>query len=256
MPQPRNKQELLERETRAWSLRCRGWTEQAIAEDLGLTQQAVSAILKRVAGRKYAALEESVKEQKVTQLEQLDYLQHQAMEGWERSIEDAETERTRTKRLGVSDKRGGGRGRPDEDEDEDAEVSGMYLDEDGEEVSSEERARMIARAAVERARGDAEDPLLSVVEEVTVKESKGQAGDPRFLEQAQRALAAKREILGINAPKKQEVSGPEGGPIEVSTAEMKQAEAELAEWRKQMQEKASSMPSPVQTPPTSATPTG
>lgn len=42
---------------------------------------------------------------------------------------------------------------------------------------------------------------------------KGQSGNPAHIKNAQESLKAIRDILGLDAPKKQEVSGPEGGPI-------------------------------------------
>lgn len=44
----------------------------------------------------------------------------------------------------------------------------------------------------------------------------GQSGNPALIAQALAAQAAIRAIWGLEAPKKQELSGPEGGPIRVS----------------------------------------
>jgi DNA-binding MarR family transcriptional regulator len=45
---------------------------------------------------------------------------------------------------------------------------------------------------------------------------KGQSGNPALLAQALDALAAIRKIWGLDAAAKQEISGPEGGPMRVS----------------------------------------
>jgi predicted transcriptional regulator len=45
---------------------------------------------------------------------------------------------------------------------------------------------------------------------------KGQSGNPALLAQALDALAAIRKIWGLDAAQKQEISGPEGGPVRVS----------------------------------------
>lgn len=44
----------------------------------------------------------------------------------------------------------------------------------------------------------------------------GQSGNPALIAQALAAQAAIRAIWGLEAPKRQEVSGPEGGPVRVS----------------------------------------
>lgn len=43
----------------------------------------------------------------------------------------------------------------------------------------------------------------------------GQSGNPAHIKNAQESLKAIRDILGIDAPKKQELTGPEGGPIPI-----------------------------------------
>src|SRR5438876_388853 len=44
----------------------------------------------------------------------------------------------------------------------------------------------------------------------------GQSGNPALLAQAIKALADQRQIWGLNSPEKREVSGPAGGPIQVT----------------------------------------
>lgn len=117
------------------------------------------------------------------------------MAAWQRSQENAEKSVTRTKSLGKKPDQKGGEPLPFDPEN----VPGIYIDGDGEEVPEEVRAGKIAAAAIEHERqaGDG----LTIIEQVTVEEEKGQVGDPRFLEQANKALDAKREIWGLNAPK-------------------------------------------------------
>lgn len=45
---------------------------------------------------------------------------------------------------------------------------------------------------------------------------KGQSGNPALLAQARGALADVRAIYGMDAPQKQEIAGPGGGPIAIS----------------------------------------
>jgi len=48
-----------------------------------------------------------------------------------------------------------------------------------------------------------------------VQTAKGQSGDPRFLQGVQWCIERRCKILGIDAPQKQEVSGPGGTAIEI-----------------------------------------
>lgn len=247
----RTKEQTEQDERDAWNLRQQGYTQTEIAEKLGVDQSTVSRALSRMNKKLHAEFVKQAEEMKAEQTVQLDYIQRQAMDGFERSKRDAKTKRTVTKSVGVGGKGG--------DDDEPDEVPGMYLrrrsgaDEDDEdefeEVSEEERARLIASGAATDA------DFLTVVERKTTDEAKGQAGDARFLSAAIEALRSKRAIWGIEAPKKAEISGPQGGPIQVSGPAKAKAEAELTEWRKQMATEVSSFSSAPPTPPTSATPT-
>jgi predicted transcriptional regulator len=51
----------------------------------------------------------------------------------------------------------------------------------------------------------------------TRKTLKNQNGDPRFLEQIQRCIAARCALLGLNAPQRLEHSGPNGKPLAFTT---------------------------------------
>ena len=48
------------------------------------------------------------------------------------------------------------------------------------------------------------------------KREEGQAGDPRFLEGVRWCINRRIELLGLDAPKKMEHSGPDGAPIPVA----------------------------------------
>ena len=205
-----------DRERRAWELRTReGKSIYTIAAALGVTPQAVSLMLKRVGKAIHKQLAEAVEAQKAEQAEQYDLIIEESIAAWKRSQLNAEKATTRTKELGARkvtqepQEHGGSLTRTRrgslvvEDEEEfDAEdiEGGLYLDEDGEEIPAEERARRIAANAAQKANEKADDEL-TIVERITVAETKGQTGDPRFLEQANKALDAKREIWGLNAPK-------------------------------------------------------
>lgn len=80
----------------------------------------------------------------------------------------------------------------------------------------------------------------------------------RAIEQSDRAIEF---LLKANRPEKYgdksklEITGKNGGPLQMTTPALEQAQQELAEWRKQRMSELSSLPSAVPTPPTSATPT-
>jgi predicted transcriptional regulator len=91
-----------ERERRAWDLRQRGWTQQRIADELGITHQAVSALLKRLDRRFLAKSDDLIAAQKAAQTQQLQYIADEALQAWERSKLDAETVVTTSGRAHVS----------------------------------------------------------------------------------------------------------------------------------------------------------
>jgi len=68
--------------------------------------------------------------------------------------------------------------------------------------------------------------------------------------QAALALLGRHHKLFVD---KVEHSGPDGGPIDVTSAAMDAAAKELETWRKQMTDRLSNMPSAAPTPPTSST---
>lgn len=82
------------REEEAWALRCRGYTLVEIARRLDLTHGAVSKILERIEDRTFKLLEKSIARTKARQTAQLDLIHAEAMRAWERSLADAETEKT------------------------------------------------------------------------------------------------------------------------------------------------------------------
>ncbi len=140
-----------QREVRAWELRQKGWTQERIAAELGVDQATVSRALKRTRKQVQKALEDRAEQEALIQLAQLDHVQAEAMEQWERSKQDAEEHK-------VADTKDG--------------------------------------------------PMETVTRT-------GQTGDPRLLQRAMEAMQARRKILGIDAPEKHELTGKDGGGIEI-----------------------------------------
>lgn len=137
-----NKDVTRERERIAWELRQKCWTQQAIADHLGVQQATVSLILRRVRRRVLEQLQADVEQVKGEQTEQLAYIAAEAMAAWLRSQKPA-------------------------------------------------------KKVVRKAEGD---------EAVITSEIKERDGDPKFLAEARNALAAIRDIWGIDAPKKIDAS--------------------------------------------------
>jgi hypothetical protein len=80
-----------QREQDAWTLRQEGRTEAAIAERLGVSQPAVSKMLRRVEARVLKDLSGRVGRMKAAQTAQLEHITSQAMRAWEVSLEDSVT---------------------------------------------------------------------------------------------------------------------------------------------------------------------
>src|SRR5215470_3099423 len=132
------------RELRAMELVVLGWTQHQIAEDLGVSQAAVSKLLKRVETRVLHELTSVIERQKARQTLRLEHLFAEAMRAWETSKADS-TRRRQRKTEGGS-----------------------------------------ARAG-------------ATVAEIVVE---NQHGDPRYLDEARKAMADQRKLWGLDAPQK------------------------------------------------------
>jgi predicted transcriptional regulator len=124
-----------------------GWSQHQIAADLGISQAAVSKLLKRTEGRTLREMTAVIERQKVRQAMRLEHIYAQAMQAWEQSKTDRSRKRQR-KTQGAS----GGPG--------------------------------------------------ATVAEIVVE---NQHGDPRYLEQALKALTDHRKLWGLDAPQKVDV---------------------------------------------------
>jgi transcriptional regulator with XRE-family HTH domain len=150
------------RELRALELANQGWSQHQIAADLGISQAAVSKLLKRVELRILRELADTVERQKARQSLRLEHLFAESMRAWTDSQSDATRRRQR--------KSQGGKG------------------------------------------GDA------TVAEVTVE---NQHGDPRYLEEARKALADHRKIWGLDAPQKVDVRATRNPYVDMSDEELR-----------------------------------
>jgi predicted transcriptional regulator len=162
-PRPR----IRTRELRALELATLGWSQHRIAADLGVSQAAVSKILKRIELRLLRELTETVQRQKARQTLRLDHLFAEAMAAWEQSKTDSTRRRQRKTQAGA-----GG-------------------------------------------------PSATVAEIVT----ENQHGDPRYLDEARRALADHRKIWGLDAAQKVDVRASQSPYVDMTEDALR---AELA----------------------------
>jgi hypothetical protein len=88
------------REERAFELRCKHWSQSAIAADLGISRQAVAAALRRVERRALARLTATVGLLKARQTLQLDHLISEAYQAWEKSKKPAKKRKIRVTQTG------------------------------------------------------------------------------------------------------------------------------------------------------------
>ena len=131
------------RELRAMELTVLGWSQHQIAADLGISQAAVSKLLKRLETHLLRELTETVQRQKARQTFRLEHLFAEAMRAWNESKADTTRRRQRQTQGG--------------------------------------------------------DGAGATVAELVVE---NQHGDPRYLDEARKALADQRKLWGLDAPQK------------------------------------------------------
>lgn len=101
-----------EREREAWRLRTLGWTQQRIADHLGVAQQSVWDMLSRVEKKLAAEFKDQAEEIKARHTALLETLADEVLTQWRRSCEDGVTEVT------VKGKVTGGKGKSGADGDQ------------------------------------------------------------------------------------------------------------------------------------------
>ncbi len=91
-----------DREVRAWAMRCAGASQDAIATTLGITQQAVSLILRRVSSRLLKALEKDVEERKALHTARLEHIFSEAIGAWDESKKPRKKSSSKKTRVGLT----------------------------------------------------------------------------------------------------------------------------------------------------------
>jgi predicted transcriptional regulator len=95
---------IMSRQARAWELAARGRTQREIAQDLGVTQPAVSKMVKRAATAVSQELVDDTRAYVARLVAQLDHVYHEMMQAWERS----KTDQTRRRHRRVDHESGSG----------------------------------------------------------------------------------------------------------------------------------------------------
>jgi predicted transcriptional regulator len=83
------------RTVRAVALTVQGWSQHDIAQELGVSQAAVSKMLARADARSFRELITQIERQKVRQTQRLEYLFRELMRAWTQSQTDATRRRQR-----------------------------------------------------------------------------------------------------------------------------------------------------------------
>jgi DNA-binding CsgD family transcriptional regulator len=154
------------RERRATELAVLGWSQPQIAADLGISQAAVSKLLKRIETRLLRELAETIQRQKARQMLRLEHLFAEAMRAWHESKADTTRRRQRQTQGG--------------------------------------------------------DGAGATVAELVVE---NQHGDPRYLDEARKALADQRKLWGLDAPQQVDLRASGDSYDDMPEAELR---AELA----------------------------
>jgi DNA-binding CsgD family transcriptional regulator len=233
------------REEAALALRVKGYTEARIARELGITQQSVHEALQRAMGKRKLLTDEEIIFRKHEQTMILEHKLEEAVDAWEKSKRDAETERIVEKSLAKSNvkdeeepqahggslkrsrrvpleagSRADAKDRSFGDDMDPANwdmvdlesVPGYFYNEKtGEETLPEERAGILATWLMEQMKaGRDPEALQSILERTVTTTTTGQCGDPRYLELIRKLLADIRTIWGLDAPQKAEVITRDG----------------------------------------------
>jgi hypothetical protein len=153
-----------QREADAWRLRCDGDSQEAIATELGVTQQAVSLMLKRVTRRVVGRLDAEAEARIALHAARLERIYKAAIKAWDESKQPKQKSRSHKTVVPAA--------------------------------AADLAAMLDGQALI----GGLPSP--SVIREVSVKEASKSDGNPIFLEVALRADAELRKLHGVNAPKK------------------------------------------------------
>jgi hypothetical protein len=150
-------------------LAVQGASQYDIAEDLGISQPAVSKLLKRIETRLLRELAETVGRQRARHALRLEHLYAEAMRAWNESKADSTRRRQRKTQGGQS-------------------------------------------------------PQASVAEIV----SENQHGDPRYLDEARKALADQRKLWGLDAPQQVDLRAARDPYDDMSEEALREAVARQA----------------------------
>lgn len=213
----RTPDQMLQLAEQAWILRQQGYSMREVASELDMDVVQVHRLVVRARAAVYANLSEDFLAEKKRQSASLDNVIDEAMQEWERSREEAGTERTVTKETAVNADGKRVSLTPSEIKSAtdlltgfDPESAPGLFDAD----DNSERAHIVAahtadhfqKRLAEIREDAANDSAARVVETTSTKTREWQCGDPRYLKLVVEAEAAKRAIWGIDAPKQTDLT--------------------------------------------------
>lgn len=96
---------VLNNEKLIWNLRIKGYSQGKIAEQVGIGQQQVSRILKKMNARYYKEIMDDIKNYKADQLAKHELIIEEAMEAWFKSKQHGAKRKVKGIKTGDTDKR-------------------------------------------------------------------------------------------------------------------------------------------------------
>lgn len=238
----KTRQTTVERHAEWWEMRRQGFTIYTVAAKYGVTPQAVSKAMLAMEEEMYKVLAAQAAPMKASQTAMLEANLERSLQEWFKSQKDAETERLVEKSLAATSDEEypgplGGRLKRRRRQPLDAGIAAndprsnenwevvdpesipgyLYNDETDEETTPEEKAAVMlaylkGKLSEEREGGA---NMAGLLERTLTRTSQGQCGDPRYLAEIRACLSDIRKIWGLDAPVKQELTGKDGGPVNV-----------------------------------------
>lgn len=174
---------MMERQVRVAELYARGWGQQEIAHIVGVALKTVHEDLKRVKARWLEAANVAISEQKARLLDRIDWMETEAQEAWEKSKQDAEQEKvTVEKALRKVEVKENIRGR-----------------------GAEKRGKTKLNEHDLRAGKAVPEYKMEVVRQFIERNTRGQTGNPAFLDRIAWCIEMRLKIFGILDDKRADV---------------------------------------------------
>jgi hypothetical protein len=212
-----NAEQLQAQSIKAWELRQAGKSFREIADELGCAVGWAFRLTGKARAALYDTLADELLDEKKRATAALDLVIEEAIQEWERSRDNIESDRTVVKETAVD---ADGK-RVSLTASEASEITDILKGFDPESApglfdaeDSAERAQIVANHTADHLQKRLRDLrkekdgsiAARITETARTQTTEGRLGDPRYLKLIVEAEAAKRAIWGIDAPKKQDVT--------------------------------------------------